>query len=181
MYWPIVPVPGDCEDGEVGGIKCGWQGNPKYSEKTCPGTILSTTNPTCQTRVRTRAAAVGSQRLTASAMALPKFQVTLTKVRKMNLQVLLLKTKNMLHGITCPNTKNSVSKNNVHNMTAIRTYAFLEANAEILHGTLKHFHGNRSDFFSNPRFQLKDCRCASGVHFAFEVVPQEKIAHRQIW
>jgi hypothetical protein len=22
-YWPIVPVPGDCEDGEVGGMKCG--------------------------------------------------------------------------------------------------------------------------------------------------------------
>jgi hypothetical protein len=21
MYWPIVPVPGDCEDGEVGGMK----------------------------------------------------------------------------------------------------------------------------------------------------------------
>jgi hypothetical protein len=36
MYWPIVPVPGDCEDGEVGGIKCGWQGKPKYTEKTCP-------------------------------------------------------------------------------------------------------------------------------------------------
>jgi hypothetical protein len=32
---------------------------------------LSTTNPTCQTRARTRAAAVGSQRLTASAMARP--------------------------------------------------------------------------------------------------------------
>jgi hypothetical protein len=23
MYWPTVPVPCDCEDGEVGGIKCG--------------------------------------------------------------------------------------------------------------------------------------------------------------
>jgi hypothetical protein len=45
MYWPIVPVPGDCEhceDGEVCGMKCGWQGKPKYSEKT----ILSTTNST---------------------------------------------------------------------------------------------------------------------------------------
>jgi hypothetical protein len=30
MYWPIVPVSGDCEDGEVGGMKCGWQGKPKY-------------------------------------------------------------------------------------------------------------------------------------------------------
>jgi hypothetical protein len=34
-------------------MKCGWQGKPKYSEKTCPGAILSTTNPTCQTRART--------------------------------------------------------------------------------------------------------------------------------
>jgi hypothetical protein len=71
MYWPIVPVPGYCEDGEVGGMKCGWQGKPKYSEKTCPGAILSTTNPTCQNRARTQAAAVGSQRLTASAIARP--------------------------------------------------------------------------------------------------------------
>jgi hypothetical protein len=51
MYWPIVPVPGDGDDGEVDGLKCGWQGKPKYSEKTCPGAILSTTNPTCQTGV----------------------------------------------------------------------------------------------------------------------------------
>jgi hypothetical protein len=71
MYWRIIPVPGDCEDGEVGGMKGGWQGKPKYSEKTCPGATLSTTDPTCQTRARTRAAAVGSQRLSASAMARP--------------------------------------------------------------------------------------------------------------
>jgi hypothetical protein len=37
-YWPIVPAPGDCEDGEFGGMK--------YSEKTCPNATLSTTNPT---------------------------------------------------------------------------------------------------------------------------------------
>jgi hypothetical protein len=66
ITWPLVPVPGDCEDGEVG-----WQGKPKYSEKTCPDAILSTTDPTCQTPARTRAAAVGSQRLTASAMTRP--------------------------------------------------------------------------------------------------------------
>jgi hypothetical protein len=42
--WPIVPAPGDCEDGEFGGMN--WQGKPKYSEKTCPGVTLSTTNPT---------------------------------------------------------------------------------------------------------------------------------------
>jgi hypothetical protein len=71
ITWPIVPVPGDCEDGEVSGMKWFWQGKPKYSEKTCPDSILSTTNPTCQSQVRTRSAAVGSQRLTASAMARP--------------------------------------------------------------------------------------------------------------
>jgi hypothetical protein len=42
--WPIVPAAGDCEDGEFGGMN--WQGKPKYSEKTCPGVTLSTTNPT---------------------------------------------------------------------------------------------------------------------------------------
>jgi hypothetical protein len=46
-----------------------WQGKPKYSVKICPDATLSTTNPTCQIQSRTRAAAVGSQRLTASAMA----------------------------------------------------------------------------------------------------------------
>jgi hypothetical protein len=70
------------------------------------------------------------------------FEVTLTKVRKMNLQVLLLKTKSKLHAIKCSNKNNSISKNNVHKMMAIQTYAFLEANSEISHGTLKHFHGN---------------------------------------
>jgi hypothetical protein len=49
----------------------GWQENPKYSEKTCSSAALSTTNPTCSARTRNRAAAVGSQRLTAWATALP--------------------------------------------------------------------------------------------------------------
>jgi hypothetical protein len=40
--WPIVPAPGDCEDGEFWWNE--WQGKPKYSKKTCPGAILSTTN-----------------------------------------------------------------------------------------------------------------------------------------
>jgi hypothetical protein len=59
--WPIVPAPGDCDG----------QGKPKYSMRTCPRATLSTINLTCQTRARTRAAAVGSQRLTAWAMARP--------------------------------------------------------------------------------------------------------------
>jgi hypothetical protein len=44
IYWPIVPAPRDCEDEEYGGMN--WQGKPKYSEKTCPGATLSTTNST---------------------------------------------------------------------------------------------------------------------------------------
>jgi hypothetical protein len=55
--WPIVPAPGDYDDGEF------WWN--KDWEKTCPSATLSTTNPTCQTRARTRAAVVGSQQLTA--------------------------------------------------------------------------------------------------------------------
>jgi hypothetical protein len=45
--WPIVPAPDDM----WGWLwrnwwNKDWQGKPKYSEKTCPGTTLSTTNPT---------------------------------------------------------------------------------------------------------------------------------------
>jgi hypothetical protein len=57
-YWPVVPAPDDRwwwlwrnrwnED---------WQGKLMYSEKTCPSTTLSTTNPTWLDRVWTRAAA----------------------------------------------------------------------------------------------------------------------------
>jgi hypothetical protein len=43
--WPIVPTPGDYDDGEIGGII--GRGSRKYSEKTCPSAALSTTNPTC--------------------------------------------------------------------------------------------------------------------------------------
>jgi hypothetical protein len=50
--WPIVPAPGDCEDGEFGGA----------SAPLCPPQISLD---------QTRAAAVGSQRLTAWAMARP--------------------------------------------------------------------------------------------------------------
>jgi hypothetical protein len=54
-----------------------WQGKPKYLEKTCPDATLSTTNPPCQTRAQTRATAVGSQRLTASAMVRPEKGLTM--------------------------------------------------------------------------------------------------------
>jgi hypothetical protein len=62
--------------GWLWGWRSGWierfrQGKPNHSGKTCSDATLSTTNSTCQTRARTRAAAVGSQRLTASDMARP--------------------------------------------------------------------------------------------------------------
>jgi hypothetical protein len=46
-YWPIVPAPDD----RWGWLwrnwwNESWQGKPQYSEKTCPITTLSTTNPT---------------------------------------------------------------------------------------------------------------------------------------
>jgi hypothetical protein len=44
-------------------------GETEVLGETYPSATLSTTKPTCQTRARTRAAAVGSQRLTAWAMA----------------------------------------------------------------------------------------------------------------
>jgi hypothetical protein len=69
--WPIVPAPGDYEDGEFGGMMISWGNRSIYSEKTCPSATLSTTNPTWSNRTRTQAAALGSQRLTAWAMVLP--------------------------------------------------------------------------------------------------------------
>jgi hypothetical protein len=36
ITWPIVPVPGDCEDGEVGGINGFWQGNRSTRRKPAP-------------------------------------------------------------------------------------------------------------------------------------------------
>jgi hypothetical protein len=49
-----------------------WQGKPKVTEKTCPSaTFVDHKIPHDQTRVWTRAAAVGSRRLTAWSMARP--------------------------------------------------------------------------------------------------------------
>jgi hypothetical protein len=64
--WPIVPALGDCEDGEFGGMNGrGYRVTRRKPAPTplCPPQILLD-----QTRDWTRAAAVGSQRLTASAM-----------------------------------------------------------------------------------------------------------------
>jgi hypothetical protein len=66
----IVPAPGDCEDGEFGGMKIG-RGNRTIRRKPTPAAFCPPQIPLYQTRAWTRAAAVESQRLTAWAMARP--------------------------------------------------------------------------------------------------------------
>jgi hypothetical protein len=61
--------PGDCEDGEFGGMN--GRGNRSTGRKPAPAPLCPLQIPLDQTRDWTRAAAVGSQRLTASAMARP--------------------------------------------------------------------------------------------------------------
>jgi hypothetical protein len=62
--WTVVPAPGDCEAGEFEGIKIGRRNRSTRRNPTpaplCPPQILLD-----QTRARTQAAAMGSQRLTA--------------------------------------------------------------------------------------------------------------------
>jgi hypothetical protein len=62
--WPIVPAPGDYDDGEFGGMKVG-RGNRSTGSKPAPGPLCPPQIALDETRARTRTAAVGSQRLTA--------------------------------------------------------------------------------------------------------------------
>jgi hypothetical protein len=62
--WPFVPAPRDYDDGEFGGMKIG-RGNRSTRRKPAPAPLCSPQIPLDQTRALTRAAAVGSQRLTA--------------------------------------------------------------------------------------------------------------------
>jgi hypothetical protein len=73
---PIVPAPGDYHDGEIGGIKIG-RGNPSTRRKPASVPFCPPQTPHAA-RMLTQAAAVGSQRLIASATARPTSQVTLT-------------------------------------------------------------------------------------------------------
>jgi hypothetical protein len=73
---PLLTAPGDCDDGEVGGMN-GFGRETEVLGENCSDATLSTTNPTCQTQARTRAA-LGSQRLTASGMALPATDIHVT-------------------------------------------------------------------------------------------------------
>jgi hypothetical protein len=72
---PIVPVPGDYDDGEIGGMI--GRGNRSTQRKPAPVPLCPPQTPTCSARTRTRAAAVGSLRLTAWATARPWIYVNL--------------------------------------------------------------------------------------------------------
>jgi hypothetical protein len=61
---PIVPAPGDCDDGDVGGMTIG-RGNRSTRRKSAPAPLCPPQIPLDQTRARARAATVESQRLTA--------------------------------------------------------------------------------------------------------------------
>jgi hypothetical protein len=63
-FWPIVPVPGDCEDGEFGGIKTG-RGNRSIRRTPAPAPFCPSQIPLDQNIEGTLAVIVGSQRLTA--------------------------------------------------------------------------------------------------------------------
>jgi hypothetical protein len=67
---PILSAPGDYDNGEFGWIKIG-RGNRSIRRKPAPAPICPPQIPVDQTRVWTWAATVGSQRLTAWAMARP--------------------------------------------------------------------------------------------------------------
>jgi hypothetical protein len=59
----VGPAPGDCEDGDFGGKKIG-RGNRSARRKPASAPLCPPQIPLEQTRARTRAATVGSQRLT---------------------------------------------------------------------------------------------------------------------
>jgi hypothetical protein len=83
-FWSIAHAPGDCEDGEFGGLNIG-RGNRNTRRKPAPAPIYPPQIPLGQTRARTQAAAVGSQRLTAWAMTRPALHLysTLLVVREL--------------------------------------------------------------------------------------------------
>jgi hypothetical protein len=67
--WPIVSASGDYGVREFGGMKIG-RGNRSTRRKPTAAPLCPLQIPLDQTRDRTQAAAVGSQRLTAWAMLL---------------------------------------------------------------------------------------------------------------
>jgi hypothetical protein len=68
--WPIVPAPGDYEDGEFDGMKMGG-GNRSTRRNPALAPLCPPEIPIDQNRARTRTPEVGSQQLTAYTMARP--------------------------------------------------------------------------------------------------------------
>jgi hypothetical protein len=60
---PLVPAPGESDDGEIGGMMIG-KGNRSTRRKPAPVALCPPQSPHAA-RTRTRTTAVGSQRLTA--------------------------------------------------------------------------------------------------------------------
>jgi hypothetical protein len=80
---PVVPAPGNYDDGEIGGMMIG-RGNRSTRRKPAPVPLCLPQIPHAG-RTRTWAAAVGSQRLTASATAQPISETYLTRLLHMGI------------------------------------------------------------------------------------------------
>jgi hypothetical protein len=63
-FWPVVPDLGDCEDGEFDGMKID-RGNRSTPREPAIEPLCQPQNALDQTRTRTGAVAMGSQRLSA--------------------------------------------------------------------------------------------------------------------
>jgi hypothetical protein len=68
--WPIIPAPGDCDDGEFDGMKIS-RGNRSTRRKPAPAPLRPPQISLDQTRVRTRTAEVGSQRSFSDTCDIP--------------------------------------------------------------------------------------------------------------
>jgi hypothetical protein len=88
---PIVPAPGDYDDGEIGGMMIG-RGNRSTRRKPGPVLLCLPQTPYAA-RTRTRAAAVGSQRLTAWATARTRQMLTTSIIET---RLLLIITRDTL-------------------------------------------------------------------------------------
>jgi hypothetical protein len=71
LYKPQMIDEGDC--GAIGGMKIGRGNRSTRKKKPAPAPLCPPQIPHDQTRARTRAAAVGSRRLTAWPMARPEY------------------------------------------------------------------------------------------------------------
>jgi hypothetical protein len=94
--WPIVPASGGYDDGEIGGMI--GRGNRSTRRKPAPMPLCPPQTPHAA-RARTRAATVGSQRLTAWATARPSYCIRLIYMISL-LTFLLFKILLLMHS-TC--------------------------------------------------------------------------------